>query len=242
MEIDTLVASLCFWRVTNGSWYQLIEVHKSLVPIPISADTVLILAETRVEEETWYYRTDKNRRHFKEGEETLMTFQCHTGVTWEPSGISLCCDAIDLWTVLEDGLCSGDLHWGSQDKTEDENVGLLSSLFLCVLLSPMVSLRFHFYFGLFFPPLPPSIPLHVEDLLSSLLSPSSPHHHLEANLKIWNKAKAKAIVCCTSVTFKYTENIFSESALDSEQFCFTLTLYFSAKFETISVISAGIIL
>lgn len=97
----------------------------------------------------------------------------------EPAGISLCCDTICLWTVSEEDSCSGDLHHCSKDKTEGENVDLLSSLVLCVLLSPTCALGFHIHLGLVLILLSPSNLLHFDDLLSS---PSSSRRHLKTNL------------------------------------------------------------
>lgn len=107
---------------------------------------------------------------------------------------------IDLWTVFEDGSCSGVLDRGSYDMNEDEgeNVGLLS---------PTLCLCFYIHFGLPSPPLSPSILLCVDGLLSSLLFPSSSHRHLKV----------------TNVMFKGPEKPFSALGLmkkcDVKYFC-----------------------
>lgn len=112
----------------------------------------------------WHYKTDKTRRN---------TWH-HAGVTSELAGISLCCCVDDVQMVF--GSCSGILHHGSYDKNEfeGETVFLFATVPLCL----------HTHSSLHLPPLSPSILLHVDGLLLSVLFSSSSHHHVVVDLKV----------------------------------------------------------
>ena len=116
----------------------------------------------------------------KEREKQERKTEKGTDVTSEPAGISPCFDMIGLWTVYEEDPCSGDLHHFRMYKNEGENVGLLSSPVLCVLLFPTCALGYHIHVGLVLLPLSPATPLCFDDLL---MPPSSSRHHLKVDVK-----------------------------------------------------------
>lgn len=125
--------------------------------------------EKRHEEKTWLYREEQHRIKQRW---PLRSKAC---VTSEPVGISLCCGAIEIQTVLGDGACLAVLHHQSYQKNEDDavqNDEHLSCLFLLDSpLSPRVSHRFPFG--------SPSILFLVDGQLSALLFPSNSHEHLK---------------------------------------------------------------